>query len=101
MEKQLIKKFIAGILTICIITAFLFSVIYINLHASHSCTEHVCSICENLNFVHRILKYVGMSVRSFYAASLSHILILLCNILFLYSINKHTTLVNLKVRLDN
>ncbi len=101
MEKQSIKKIIASLLTICIITAFLFSVIYINLHASHSCTEHVCSTCENLNFVHKILKYIGMSVKSFYAASLNYILILLCNILFLYSINIHTTLVNLKVRLDN
>ena len=101
MEKQRFKKIVACLMTICIITAFLFSVIYINLHTSHSCTEHACSICENLNFVHRILKYVGMSLRAFYAALSTHALILLCNILFLYSITKHTTLVNLKVSLND
>lgn len=101
MEKHTFKKIIASLMTIFIITAFLFSVIYINLHTSHSCTEHSCSICENLNFVHRILKYVGMSVKTFSASSINYILILLCNILFLNSITKHTTLVNLKVRLDN
>jgi len=101
------KNRTAAFLLLCILTAFFFSVIYIELNASHDCSEHihvhthVCSVCENLNHACKILKYLGMWVNSINPVFIiSLILFTFCKP-FLYSLRKHITLVSLKVRLDN
>jgi hypothetical protein len=102
MEKHFIhKKIITVLLLICFITAFFFSVIYIDLHSSHNCTGHLCTTCENLNFACKIINQIGMSVKSINTISLVCIVFLLYSVPFLFSIKKHITLINLKVRLDN
>lgn len=102
MIKQIIhKKNISVLLLICIIIAFFFSVIYIDLHSSHNCTGHLCTTCENLNFACKVLDQMGMSVKSVNTISLIYIAIFLYSVPFLYSIKKHITLINLKVRLDD
>jgi hypothetical protein len=102
MEKHFIhKKIITFLLLICLITAFFFSVIYIDLHSSHNCTGHLCTTCENLNFACKIINQIGMSLKSINTISLVCIVFLLYSVPFLFSIKKHITLINLKVRLDN
>lgn len=102
MEKQFFyKKNTAILLLMCIIAAFFFSVIFIDLHASHNCSGHLCSTCENLNFACKVLKQMGMSVKSINAISIISIVFVMYSVPILYSINKHITLVNLKVRLDD
>jgi len=102
MEKHVFhKKNITVLLLICLITAFFFSIIYIDLHSSHNCTGHFCTTCENLNFACKIINQIGMSVKSINNISLVCIVFLLYSVPFLFSIKKHITLINLKVRLDN
>lgn len=102
MKKQFIyKKSVSVLLLMCIVTAFFFSVVFIDLHISHDCSGHMCSICENLNFACKVLKQIGMWVKSINTISIVGIVIFMYNVPFLYSFKKHITLVNLKVRLDS
>ncbi len=102
MEKQFfLKKKVAIFLLICIITAFFFSVIYIELHSSHECTGHLCSVCSNLDSACKVLEHMGMYVKSINFLSLICIVFSVYSISFSYLFIKHLTLVNLKVRLDN
>ena len=108
MEKKLISpKNTAAFLLMCILTAFFLSVIYIELNVSHDCSEHVhvhthvCSVCENLNHACKILKYLGMWVKSVNSIAIITLIFLSFFKPFTYSLKKHTTLVSLKVRLDN
>jgi hypothetical protein len=98
------KKNTAVFLLVCIVAAFFFSVMYIDLHSSHDshdCIGHMCSICENLNFACKVLKNIGMSTQSNNFIAHIGIIFLMFGVPFLYSIKKHITLVNLKVRLDS
>lgn len=102
MEKQFInKKNISVLLLMCIVTAFFFSVIFIDLHASHECTGHLCTTCENLNFACKVIKQMGMSMKSINVIPLIFTVFFMYSVPFLYSFKKHITLVNLKVRLDD
>lgn len=102
MKKQfMFKKNVSILLITCIVVAFLFSVIYIDLHSSHNCTEHLCTTCQNLDFACKVIKQMGMSVKLINFIPLITIVLLMYNVPFLYSFKKHITLVNLKVRLDS
>jgi hypothetical protein len=102
MKKQFMyRKNISVLLIACIVAAFVFSVIYIDLHLSHNCTEHLCTTCQNLDFACKVIKQMGMSVKLINFTPLITIVLFMYNVLFLYSFKKHITLVNLKVRLDS
>ncbi len=103
MEKQFThyKKNVSILMLICILTAFLFSVIFIDLHASHECTGHFCTTCENLDFACKVIKQMGMSFKLTNVMPLIGIVLFMYIAPFTYSFKKHITLVNLKVRLDD
>jgi len=103
MEQQqfIHKKNISVLLLMCIVTAFFFSVIYIDLHTSHKCTGHLCTTCENLDFACNVIKQMGTSFKSINAIPFICTVFFLYSLPSLYSFKKHITLVILKVRLDD
>jgi len=102
IEKQFIyKRDIAILLLMCVVAAFFFSVIFIELHPSHNCTGHLCATCESLNLACKVIRQLGVWMKSVIAASLICIVTLVYDAPFLYSVKKHITLINLKVILDD
>ena len=97
-----LKKAIILFLAIYIFTTLLFSTSFISRNIHHNCTGKHCTTCKQIEFYGDIVKTFsfGIDIDIFIIYVYINIILLIYDVLLkLYP--RHTTLVDLKVRLDN
>lgn len=81
----------------CVVTAF-FSIFYSHILIT---LVYLCATCGSLNLACKVIRQLGTWMKSIIAISFICIVMLIYDAPFLYSVIKHITLINLKVRLDD